>query len=1220
MGPEAEDRGGAASASASTAGVQSSDAPAKVKMKTIYPVVRWNRLPPDYSIVYRAATHYASGLSSIFPFPQQLIVPQKMAHDFGLNPRKDYVGVTQFALARTALTRSYSEVVLPRGVAGPLPRAPTTPAAPNAPKPVDVDFPSGNREVTLKGSNFFESRHADDSPFGRLDCIALFGPLAPDGSLCQNICLPGSGLKSVRTTKATLERKMERRALKRRKIEDIRGELLRAIGSGGRDREDEKVNDTAPAADENSGQRPQVKSASAGAQNKSHRFTTAPAPADVVDIFAFDPTGGGGGRASAASSSKNAKQNITSSRRDAISPSKRQRRRRHPAAYWEKQLEEIREADEMIGDADSDYIRGLRRELLDALQSELQMDEDADGVWNLSKEVDYFSGSSSSSDDEENAAEQGHDNAERARRLLLQELQLRRDEDIRPGRRLKYDVGVVKNDQHVGDEDAREWEKSLNRVRKKAEVEEKWFPTSCSPPRGTNSPSRGRSSPGVAEKAASPRRSKQNELTVAADKLSTIPSKAGSTGAANTPLDDPVTSKANVVRLDLKHMQGERPTSSSQHEHQAPADHTEEEPEVQKRRAVAIQQRKLTNPEVYTMYRELHLQKWKKIFPTYTGCFDDLIALTLGTVDTAKLGAQKLQERSGTFPKPYLHNLGQGPPSRDDPNNTTNSCSNVPGKTRVHCVPPYGGDSWRASWRNEGRYGAMLEHDRNAALGREARDAAILYPKAWKEDAYDEDGEETDPYYVNRRPKPRAVDGSKPSGAKYKNALKIRERRSKLNAEAGFDPGDQSPLVALPRDDFLLRNDGKLAYETQKNTFTNTLTFGGGGNSNYGGKNKNVAMLLGAGGVRQELGTSCGDDTHEQTAGKIAGLLLKNIGGSKTSKNSNRSGAHAFASACVYTQEDVLRLIRSAVVGREDDAAHHPSTSCATSSETASQELFVDFERFQKLVTDNMKTRFEKATFLVKKKRDPSQLQTDLFEARKNAEFVKEKTLPASPRAPPSVVAAVDARVVARHDVSITSPTFGPNGELFTVSRNGDIYRYIGNTERDNEFQVESWGNSSGQPLLSAQAFYSGIAARRRGTWVLLVCNARLLFDPENVAFVCDCAHQAIFRIIRTEDETGGAPRQEIEPYVKESGPSRAHEASQLLGPNSVCMGRESGLLYFTDSGPLGETSLQNAKGSVFAINPATQLLIPLAYQCTTRKSVPVPKTPAQRQKLFLLG
>ncbi|CAD7936045.1 unnamed protein product [Amoebophrya sp. A25] len=161
-------------------------------------------------------------------------------------------------------------------------------------------------------------------------------------------------------------------------------------------------------------------------------------------------------------------------------------------------------------------------------------------------------------------------------------------------------------------------------------------------------------------------------------------------------------------------------------------------------------------------------------------------------------------------------------------------------------------------------------------------------------------------------------------------------------------------------------------------------------------------------------------------------------------------------------------------------------------------------------------------------------------------------------------------QVVARHEVAITSPTFGPGGDLFAISRNGDIYRYVGNTESDTEFQVESWGNSSGQPL-------------------------GLLFDlshPQGVAFVCDCAHQAIFRILRTGDEDGGPARQEIEPYVKE------YEAAPLLGPNSLCMGHQSGLLYFTDSGPLGETSVQNPKGSVFAINPATQLLIPLAYQC----------------------
>ena len=38
-------------------------------------------------------------------------------------------------------------------------------------------------------------------------------------------------------------------------------------------------------------------------------------------------------------------------------------------------------------------------------------------------------------------------------------------------------------------------------------------------------------------------------------------------------------------------------------------------------------------------------------------------------------------------------------------------------------------------------------------------------------------------------------------------------------------------------------------------------------------------------------------------------------------------------------------------------------------------------------------------------------------------------------------------KVVARHDVPITSPTFGAQGDLFAISQNGDIYRYYGNTE-----------------------------------------------------------------------------------------------------------------------------------------------------------------------------
>jgi len=153
-------------------------------------------------------------------------------------------------------------------------------------------------------------------------------------------------------------------------------------------------------------------------------------------------------------------------------------------------------------------------------------------------------------------------------------------------------------------------------------------------------------------------------------------------------------------------------------------------------------------------------------------------------------------------------------------------------------------------------------------------------------------------------------------------------------------------------------------------------------------------------------------------------------------------------------------------------------------------------------------------------------------------------------------------QVLARHDMPITSPTFGPQGDLFTISTSGDIYRYQGSMEGDGngDFGVESWGDSSGQPF-------------------------GLVFNSQGVAFVCDAAHQAIFRISKSEHEH--EPRQQIEPYVRE------YEQAQFLGPNSLCLSR-NGMLYFTDSGPFGETSLQNPRGSVFAISSSTQLLIPL--------------------------
>lgn len=140
----------------------------------------------------------------------------------------------------------------------------------------------------------------------------------------------------------------------------------------------------------------------------------------------------------------------------------------------------------------------------------------------------------------------------------------------------------------------------------------------------------------------------------------------------------------------------------------------------------------------------------------------------------------------------------------------------------------------------------------------------------------------------------------------------------------------------------------------------------------------------------------------------------------------------------------------------------------------------------------------------------------------------------------------------------VTSPTFGTSGELFVLSVTGDFCKFS-SVDGDGDCTTEPLGNSFGQPQ-------------------------GLDFDNQGVAFVCDAAHQAIFRLVRAEKD-GGV---HIDPYVRE------YEQSQFLGPNSLCLSRVNGMLYFTDSGPFGETSLQTPRGSVFAISPSTQLLIPL--------------------------
>ena len=55
-------------------------------------------------------------------------------------------------------------------------------------------------------------------------------------------------------------------------------------------------------------------------------------------------------------------------------------------------------------------------------------------------------------------------------------------------------------------------------------------------------------------------------------------------------------------------------------------------------------------------------------------------------------------------------------------------------------------------------------------------------------------------------------------------------------------------------------------------------------------------------------------------------------------------------------------------------------------------------------------------------------------------------------------------------------------------------------------------------------------------------------------------------------------------------------DGNALKGPNSMILSEKNNALFFTDSGPLGETSLENPCGSVFAIDLGVSMLKPVIY------------------------
>ena len=99
--------------------------------------------------------------------------------------------------------------------------------------------------------------------------------------------------------------------------------------------------------------------------------------------------------------------------------------------------------------------------------------------------------------------------------------------------------------------------------------------------------------------------------------------------------------------------------------------------------------------------------------------------------------------------------------------------------------------------------------------------------------------------------------------------------------------------------------------------------------------------------------------------------------------------------------------------------------------------------------------------------------------------------------------------------------------------------------------------------------------------------------------YVADLAAAAVLLVVEPEESKEGKNGEaEVEEFVKD------YEGEGMIGPNNVCCGPD-GSLFFTDSGPLGETTLQNPNGSCFCISQSygEQILKPLALNCLAHPS-----------------
>uniref|UniRef100_A0A7S4FRZ6 SMP-30/Gluconolactonase/LRE-like region domain-containing protein n=1 Tax=Eutreptiella gymnastica TaxID=73025 RepID=A0A7S4FRZ6_9EUGL len=153
---------------------------------------------------------------------------------------------------------------------------------------------------------------------------------------------------------------------------------------------------------------------------------------------------------------------------------------------------------------------------------------------------------------------------------------------------------------------------------------------------------------------------------------------------------------------------------------------------------------------------------------------------------------------------------------------------------------------------------------------------------------------------------------------------------------------------------------------------------------------------------------------------------------------------------------------------------------------------------------------------------------------------------------------------VAEGIPSLSSPTFNKEGVLHVCcTQSGAVYKVV-------DGLLQEVLNTHGQP-------------------------ASLCFDPNlGTLYVCDLVHQAILR--EEEEDQGSGQQPLLAEWVTE------HEGRLLRGPTAMVFD-STGNVFFTDSGPMGDTTIANPKASVYYIACDASLLQPLALECLAHAS-----------------